>query len=229
LRWALAATLWAAAGTALVVVALNEQRARWIVIAATWALVAGGASLAVDVLARRHGVVAAAAAAAAPPVPLRRRAWRDIALPLAAVQGGINMVIAWMLFHDYSRIEAPGVEQLTDSVALADAVVIIVLLAATFGFVTRRWGAVDARLGRVAIDDPDAQAVSAKSPLGRQGVVYVGVLLYFLSRVAIVALPPAPSLALVIVVRGLFTGLLVYLVAGVAYVRGALNSGIGRA
>ena len=175
LGWGVAATVWAAAGTALVVVALNDQRARWIVIAATWALVAGGAALAIDPLARRRGALAATRATTAPARPLRQRAWRDIALPLALVQGGINMVIAWLLFHDYSRTEQVGAEQLTDAVAMADAVVIIVLLAATFGFVARRWGAVEATLGRVALDDPESQTVSAKAPLGRQGVIYVGV------------------------------------------------------
>ena len=226
LTWGAAATVWAAAGTALVVVALNEQRARWIVIAATWAVVAGGASLAIDSLARRQGAVTAARPVTVPARPLRQRAWRDIALPLALVQGGINMVIAWLLFHDYSHTEQVGTEQLTDAVALADAVVIIVLLAATFGFVARRWGAVEATLGRVALDDPESQTVSAKAPLGRQGVIYVGVLMYALSRIAIIAMPSAPSLALVVIVRGLFTALLVYAVAGVAYVRGALNAGV---
>jgi hypothetical protein len=226
LAWGGAATIWAAAGTALVVVALNDQRARWIVIAATWALVAGGASLAVDALARRHGALAAVRPVAAAARPLRQRAWRDIALPLALVQGGVNMVVAWLLFHDYAHVEQIGTEQLTDTVALADAVVIIVLLAATFGFVARRWGAVEATLGRVTLDGPESQSVSPKTPLGRQGVIYVGVAMYALSRIAIVALPSAPSLALVVIVRGVFTGLLVYAVAGVAFVRGALNAGV---
>jgi hypothetical protein len=216
-RWGLTAGLWAAAGGGLVVVALNQQRARWVVIATTWAVLAGGAAVATDTFARRRGVLAAARHVATAATPMRHRAWREVALPLAIVQGGINSVVGWVLFHDY----APGA--LTDKVALADATFVIVLLTSVFGFVVRRWGAVDAALGRIAPDDPDAPAVSAKAPLGRQGLVYVAVAAVLVVRLVVILLPATPSLAVVIVTRGLFTGALVFAVAGVAYVRGALN------
>jgi hypothetical protein len=230
-RWGLVAGIWAAAGSGLVAVALNEKRARWIVIAMTWAVLAGGAAVAADTLARRSGVLTATRRTDAAAVPLRRRAWSEVALPLAVVQGATNMVVAWLLFHDYTTGRAAaagtgaatGALHLTDKVALADATFVIVLLTVTFGFIVRRWGAVDAALGRVALDEPAAQDVPAKVPLGRQGLVYVGIAGLFLARLLVIALPATPSLFAVILVRGVFTGVLLYAVAGVAYVRGALN------
>jgi hypothetical protein len=112
---------------------------------------------------------------------------------------------------------------LTRSVALADVIVLVTLVAAIFGSVSAAWGATDAALGRVRLDDAVAQESSAKSPIGVQGLVYLGLLGLALGKVAGWLLPSSPSLLEVAVARGLLAGALAFLAAGAGYARGAVN------
>jgi hypothetical protein len=220
--WALAVGLWAAAGTALAAVVLDGRYARLVVVAAGTVLLAGVASTWLDALARARGIAAARQLQARPPAPLpvRTRAWRQIALPLAAGQVLVNAGVAWVLFHDAGTPAEP----LTDSVAMADVTLVVVLVTVIFGSLAGGWGRVDAVLGRVGAAGDDLAGVTAKAPLGPQGVVYIAVAGQLLGRLATMVLPSEPPLAAVMVVRGLFAGLLCVATVGVAYVRGALNS-----
>lgn len=220
--WALAVGLWAAAGTAMVAVVLDGRYARLAVVAAATVLLAGIASTWLDAVARARGIAAARRLQAEPPAPepVRARAWRRVALPLAAGQALVNAGVAWVLFHDYGTAAEP----LTDSVAFADVTLVVVLLTVIFGSLAGGWGRVDAVLGRVGAAGDAVAGVTAKAPLGPQGIVYIAVAGLLLGRVARMALPGEPSLAAVMAGRGVFAGLLCFATVGVAYVRGALNT-----
>lgn len=217
---------WALAGAGLVTVALGGKHARLVVVWAALLGISGLSATFIEIVGRHRGAHAARAVLVhgARPVPLRERAWKHLAAPLAVQQVIVNAGFAWVLFHDYKTGDRFAAHALTKSVALADALMIVVVVAVLFGTVATGWGAVDALLGRVEPDEPDVQTVSAKSPLGVQGVVYVGIAGFLLGKLASMVLPGTPSLFEVAVVRGVYAGVLVFLMAGVAYVRGAVNA-----
>ncbi len=222
LAWAVGAAAWAAAGCGLIAVALNGRVARFPLIFVALISMAGVNVLAIGSAARRRGV----AAMTTPParvVSVRRRAWLELALPLAITQGLVNAGAAWLLFHSYPTGNAavPGV--LTDSTALADALLVVVPLTALFAGMTRQWGAFEMATGRVTLNEPETQVVPRRSPIGVQFVVYACVLGLVAFKVAAFVLPATPSLASVMVVRGLLAALLVFVSVGVGFVRGACN------
>ena len=220
------AGVWAAAGGGLVAVALDGRRAGSLVLFVAMAGLAGTAAVAFDTLGRRRGAEAARVLLdrAPSPVPVRRRAWRQLALPVAATQLAINAGMAWLLFHDYTVGDPFAARPLTESVALADVLVTVVIVCAFFAWVAGRWGAVDAALGRVELDDPETQTIPAKAPLGRQGVYYAALAAFFVIGPLLGLLMPAtPSLARVAVVRAVFAAALAFVTVGVAYTRGAVN------
>ena len=211
LGWTAAAAMWAAAGAALVAVALDGHRARLLVVFVALAGIAGVASVSLDALARRRGAEAAARLQdmGVAPYPLRRRAWLHFALPIAVGQFAVNAGFAWLLFHDHTVGDRFAPKALTDSEALADIGLLILIVCAFFAYVARQWGEVDAMLRRVTLDDPDVQAVPAKAPIGRSGFVYLGLLAFVvLGAIAAAVLPSEPSLGAVMVVRGLFAATL---------------------
>jgi hypothetical protein len=224
LMWGLVAGLWAAAGAALVAVALNGRPARWVAVFATLTGLAGLSGVVVGVTARHRGAHAVRAMASRPPapVPLLRRAWRQVALPLAASQAVVNAGFAWVLFHDYGVHGGTGVAPLTRSVVLADVPTIVTLLSLIFHAVAAKWGAVDVLTRRV---EPVAE-VDTPSPtrVGWQTIVYVAALGIALGRLAGSLLPDAPTLPEVIVARGLFSFAMVFAVSGFGYVRGVTNA-----
>jgi hypothetical protein len=112
---------------------------------------------------------------------------------------------------------------LTDSTALADALLIVVPLTIIFGGITRYMGAFDAATGRVELDDAETQTVDKKSPVGVQFMVYTAILGLVVARVIGLILPATPSLAAVILARAALAGVLVFIAAGIGYVRGACN------
>ena len=217
---------WAAAGGGLVAVALDGRRAGGFVLFVAMAGLAGTAAVAFDLLGRRRGAEAARRLLDRAPatVPLRRRAWRQLALPVAAGQLLINAGVSWLLFHDYTTGDAFAPRALTERVALADVLVTVVIVSSYFAWIASRWGSVDAALGRVELDDPATQSVPPKAPLGRQGIYYVALFaLLVVGPLLGLLMPATPSLGRVAVVRALFAATLAFVAFGVAYTRGALN------
>jgi hypothetical protein len=218
LVWGAGVGAWAGAAALLVAATLRGRQAPFLVTAVALVVVGSAASVVAGLVGRAEGITAARRAASSPvrPVGLRRRAWRDIALPMGIVQAVFNAAFAVLLFRD--------LRPLTESAARADALVVVVVVTAIFGALAMRWGRVDAALGRIAVDDDVLAAVSAKHPLGPQVLVYLagaGLLAFALAGWL---LPPLPSLARVAIVRGAVSGLLAVAVCGVAHVRGALNA-----
>jgi len=192
----LLAAAWAVAGTGLVVAVLNGRQAPWYVIAAAVAGFSGPAYVIVDTIARRHGMAAARRLLDAPPrtVPLRQRAWKQVALPLAAVQAVVNGAGTWVLFHSYHRMG--GVPPaLTRHVALADAVVMFTLIGVVYTTTTATWGAVDVALGRVSTGTGTGRTI------GWQAILYAGALGLVLAKLAQTFLPAALNLIEVGVTR----------------------------
>jgi hypothetical protein len=226
-RWAAMAGAWGLAGAGLVAVVLDGKHAGLGVLFVTVAGLSGCAAVVVDTVARHRGAHAARRLLLERPrpVPLRRRAWRQIALPLALVPTVASTLFAWILFHDYPVHQPYAPKALTRAVALADVPVTVLVLVLVFTVVyVRPWGEVDARLGRVALDDPDTQVVPSKAPIGAQGIVYAALAGWLFSIVVAWLLPANPTLLQVMVARGLYAGVLTFVFAGTAYVRGAVNT-----
>jgi hypothetical protein len=225
----LTAAAWAAAGGGLLAVALNGRRANlgvaFVALAALLAMV----SASVDATARHRGTHAVSAVRVAPPVSLRRRAWRDIALPLALFQMVVNMGLAVLLFHDYSTGAGAGgtAHALTGKVALADIPVTVIVVAVIFNIVVSPWGTAEAALGRVQVDG-DRTMRERAGPVGVQALVYLALAGLFLGWVAARFLPNAPSLGRVALVRSLYSGTMIFLAAGLAFVRGAINGSVSQ-
>lgn len=219
--WMVVVGLWAGAGGALLIAALGGKRASFLVAFVGLAGLAGLAGVVVDTAARHRGAHAVRWRPVSP-VRLRRRAWRQLALPVGATQAVVNGLMTWVLFHSYDRLH--GRHSLTAASALADVALISILLACIFGAVSALWGETDAALGRVVLDDPDHQIVTRRSPIGWQGFVYIVVAGVGLGRVATYVLPGHPGLIEVAVARGAIGGVLAFLATGAGYVRGALNN-----
>ena len=216
--------LWAGAAAGLVAVVLDQGRAPFLVLAATLVGTTAIATAVVDVVGRHRGAHGTRAPAVldASPTPLRRRAWREIALPLGASQFAVNAAAAWLLFHDYHA--AVGPHALTGAVVTADFPVVAIIVAVYFGMTATRWGRVDARLGRIELDDPGAQAIDRRAPVGAQGLVYLVVATVLAGNVVAWFVPGRPSLMVVALVRGLFAALATTVAAGAGFVRGAVNA-----
>jgi hypothetical protein len=141
---------------------------------------------------------------------------------MAAGQLLVNVAVGWLLFHDYAVGDAYAARPLTESVALADVGTLVVVLTLLLGWFAAQWGGVDAALAKVAV--PEGERVDRR--LGVQALVYVGFAAVVVGHLAGLVMPPTPSLLRVMVVRGVFAGLLAGAVTGVAYVRGALNGAV---
>lgn len=225
--WAALAAVWALAGGALFAVALNGRPARWVAVFIALVGLTGATGVVVAVVARHRGAHGVAAVLngtlAVAPVPLAVRGWRQVAFPLAISQALVNAGFGWLLFHDYGIRGHTGVAPLTRSVVLADVPVIVIFLAVIVHAVANRLGTVDALVGRVSVDH-ETPAGARPSPVGWQAVVYIGVLGVVLGRIAGQLLPEQPTLVDVCLARALFSGVMVFVVAGFAYVRGATNA-----
>lgn len=210
------AALWSAAGAVVLVALLGDRSAPFAVLLVALAAVAAPAAIAVDVMARAVGASTGAALRHAVPedVPLLRRAWRQLALPAAAVQLFVNAGVAWVLF---AGAAADGT--LTEATALGDTVVVAALLAGIFGALGARWGELDAAARRVAAPDG-----TAGHPVGAQAIVYVGLLVVAGTSLVGWWVPSEPSLLQVAFVRGVIAALLSLLAVGLGVVRGATNA-----
>jgi len=98
---------------------------------------------------------------------------------------------------------------------------LVFLFAVVFA---RPWGEIDARLGRIRLDDPESQIVSVKSPVGVQGVVYAALACWLMAAVIGWFLPANPTLAQVMIARAVYAAVLTFVFTGIGYVRGAVNA-----
>jgi len=216
------AGLWAGATAGFVAVVLDAERAPFLVVGATLIGTVALAVTVIDIAARHRGAHAARAFTGRPAtVTLRRRAWREIALPLGATQLVVNGAASWMLFHDYNDIEGP--RALTSAVVTADLPVIAIIAAAYFGTMATRWGRIESALGRVAADDPTTQAIDRRMPIGPQALVYVVVAAILFGNVVAFFVPSQPSLLVAALARGVFAAIATTVAAGMGFVRGAVN------
>ena len=226
-RWAAVAGGWALAAVGLVAVVLDGKHAGLGVMFATVVGLSACAAVVVDTVGRHRGAHAARRLLLErpAPVPLRRRAWRQVALPLAVLPTIVSGLFAWVLFHDYPAHQPYAPHALTRAVVLADAPVTVLILVVVFTVLyARPWGEVDARLGRIRLDDPESQAVPVKARIGVQGVVYAALVCWLLAAVVGWFLPTNPTLIQVMVARGAYAGVLTLVFSAVAYVRGAVNA-----
>ena len=225
--WSAAAAAWALAGAGLVAVVLDGEHAGLGVLFVCVAAFSGCAAVTIDTVARHRGAHAARRLLLEPPapVPLSRRAWLEIALPMAGVQALVHVGMAWLLFHDY-RVHQPfAPKALTRSVALGDIGVVVLALVLIFAVVLARpWGEVDARLGRVALDDPHTQSVPPKAPIGAQGIVYAALICWLFAAVVGWFLPANPTLVQVMVARAFYAAVLTLVFTAIGYIRGAVNA-----
>lgn len=221
---ALAAGTWAGATAGLVAVVLDAGRAPFIVVFATLAGTVALTAVVVDIAARHRGARAALAAAdgAAASAALRRRAWRDVALPVGLLQFAVNAAAAWLLFHGYGK---GGTEPLTASVATSDLGVVVIIIVGYFGATAARWGAIEAGLGRVSVEDPSLRSAERR-PIGPQALVYAAVAATLLGKVVGFVLPEHPSLLAVALARGLFAGVVATTATAAGLVRGAVNASL---
>ena len=226
LAWGVGSAVWAGAGAGLAAVALDGRRAGFLVVFAALLGLAGTAGLVTNAVALRTGIdgVRRLGVATAEPVPLRRRAWRQLALPMAAIQLVVNAAMSVMLFHDYTTGDEFAPRALTETVGLADVGVTVLLVSCLFAWFAGRWAAVDVAIGRIVLDDPATQTVSPKARIGRQGIVYLALFsLFVVGPMLGLLLPTTPSLGAVVIVRSIFAAVLVFIVTGLAYVRTAVN------
>lgn len=216
--------LWAGATAGFVAVVLDAARAPFAVLCATLIGTVGLAAVVVDIAARHRGAHAARAFLrhGAAPGPLRQRAWRQVAVPLGALNFAVNSAATWMLFHDYTAADGP--RALTGAVVAADLPVIAIIAAAYLGVMAGGWGRIDATLGRVTLDDPAAQTVDRRMPIGPQALVYVAIAAIVVGDVVAFFVPGRPSLLTIAIVRGAFAAFAAFLAAGTGYVRGAVNT-----
>lgn len=230
LRWAMGAATWAGCGAVVLAAVLGHSSAPFLVVAVALVLLAGAGALAVDTVGRAAGIRSAERFLRERPIPVdsRRRGWRDVALPIALSQMFVNAAFAWVLFAGHALC-SPDAPPLAKADVLADALIVVCILTAIFGAVAARWGQLDAAVGRVTVDPDAARGVSAKAPIGGQALVYLVFAGLILAKGASFVLPDHPSVARVMLVRGVFAGILAFVVAGLGYARGAVNGAAGAA
>ncbi len=207
------AALWSCAGAVVLAAVIGNRAVGYPVVAVSLAVLAGGAAVGVDALGRGIGARAVArwCVRRPAPVPLHRRAWAQIALPVGLTQLVAQVIVSWVLFHDAGRAGAPA---LTSDAVLADALVVVTIIVGLIGSMAGVWGRLDARTGRVApVED-------ATTPIGGQGLVLLGVTAVLLAGPAGWLVPSDPTLVRALLVRGVLGGGLAVLAAGLGYVRG---------
>lgn len=223
---ALAAGTWAGATAGLVAVVLDAGRAPFLVVFATLVGTVALTAAVVDIAARHRGARVAlaltSAGAATVPAALRRRAWRDIAVPIGVLQFVVNAGAAWLLFHDYGK---GSTDPLTASVATSDLGVVVIIIVGYFGVTAARWGAIEAGLGRVGAEDPGLRSADRRT-IGPQLLVYIALAAMLLGKMVGFLLPEHPSLVTVALARGIFAGLVATAATAAGLVRGAVNASV---
>jgi len=159
------------------------------------------------------------------PRPARRRAWRDLALPFAIVFGIFAAAFGLLLFHDYHVGAQFSSHVLTEKEILADLPFQVLLITWIANFVLGRAGKAEATLGLVTFEDPERELPNTKSPYGIQAMVWTAVIVLFAGgSLARFILPSYPTLVEVLIARGAFSLVTAFVIGGMAYMRGAVNT-----
>jgi hypothetical protein len=226
-RYAVSAVVAAAWGTGLgvlVVAVLNGRQAGYAVMFAGLLVAAGAASVVNGLLMRTTGVgVALERPKAAVRRPVRRRAWREIALPLAIFVAAVNGTLTWVLFHDYAVGVDFGSRVLTEQQVLADVFLLVILNALVAAWFCGRAGRAEAAMKLVAFDDPGTELPEGKGGFGVQAFVGSVIAMLLVTSLVRFLLPPLPNLAEAIAARAFLAAGTALVVGGLAYVRGAAN------
>jgi len=128
-----------------------------------------------------------------------------------------------LLFHDYAPGGAAAAHALTRAEMLRDLLVTLAIVATGNAFGAGRAGRAEAMIGCVDFDDPVVQ----RSPTSyrRPAFVYAAAGVYLIVVVLLRPfVPAAPSLVVVALLRAGYCGVLAYIVAGLAYVRGVADT-----
>lgn len=230
-RAALAAVVAAAWGTGLgllVVAVLDGRQAGYPILFVGLLVAGGGASVARGLIGRAAG----AAVALDPPQnvrarPVRRRAWLELALPLAALVGVVNAAFTWLLFHDYAVGAQFGAHVLTEQQVLADVATLVVVNSLIVSFICGRAGRAEAAMKLVTFEDAATQIPDAKAGFGVQIFVYTVFAALVATSLVRFLLPALPNLWEAMVARAFLAAGTAFVAAGFAYVRGAANMTAG--
>jgi hypothetical protein len=220
-----ACALWGAGLGVLVVAALDRRHAGFFVVFVGILAAFGLSSVTINLAGQAEGVRIGLGRLASPVRrPVRRRAWRELALPFALVVGVVHVAFSWVLFHDYTVGTTLGKHVLTESQVMADLLLVSLLYVGVAVLVCGRAGRVEANLGLVQFEDPQTQLPPPRSLHGPQGLVYAVVATFLLSSLVKFLLPALPNLAEAMIARGFLSAFLVFVAGGFAYVRGAANA-----
>jgi hypothetical protein len=224
LRAAIVAGVWGTGIGVLVMAVLNRRQAGFAVLFVSFFAAAGFATIVAGLSSRAEGMRAGfSRPTGVTPRSARRRAWRDLALPVGLLFATVNASFTWVLFHDYAVGAQFGAHILTEHQVLADIPVLLLLNAFGAAFVCGRAGRSEAAMGLVTFEDPATQVPDAKSAFGVQAVVYsVGAMILIASLIRFL-LPALPNLAEAMVARAFMAGGIAFLVGGFSYIRGAGN------
>jgi hypothetical protein len=227
---ALVAAVWGTGLGLLVVAVLDGRQAGYPILFVGFVAAAGGASIVRGLIGRAAG----AGVALNPPPTLtprsaRKRAWLELALPLALLVAAVNGSFTWVLFHDYVVGAQFGARVLTEQQVLADVMTLVVVNTLIVAFICGRAGRAEAAMKLVAFENPAEQIPDGKTGFGLQIFVYTAFAALLVTSLVRFLLPPLPTLWEAIAARAFLAGGTAFLVAGFAYVRGAANMTSGAA
>ena len=227
---ALVAGLWGAGLGVLIVAVLNRRQAGFGVVFVGWLVAVALATVVASLAMGAEGVrTGFRRAPSMTPRPARRRAWREIALPIAILLGISSGSFTWILFHDYAVGVQFGSRVLTEQQVLADLPVLLAIHIFLAMYFCGRAGRAEAAMGLVTFEDADTQVPDAKSGYGVQAIVGAIVAVVLVTSLVRFLLPSLPNLAEAIIARGFLAGAITLLVGGLSYIRGAANVTAGAA
>jgi hypothetical protein len=199
---------WGAGLTFLALAALNRREQHFVGLFVGVFAAAGVASITAGIASTALGIRFALDVPKAAKVrSARRRAWRDLALPMSVLFALFVGAFTVLLFHDYHTGAAFTKHVLTEKEILADLPLQVIGAVAIGNFALGRAGRAEATLGLVSFDDPERQ--TTRSVFGVQALVYVALVVAVAGgALARFVLPAYPTL-----VDG-----------GIGYTRGAANA-----
>ncbi len=159
------------------------------------------------------------------PRSARRRAWLELALPIAAAVATLHALATWVLFHDYAVHAQFGAHILTEPEIFADTITIVAIYFVLAFYIAGRAGEAEARLGLVTFDDRAVQVPASKALFGPQIFAYIALFIVAVVQpLAKLVTPQQPTLVEAMIVRGFMAFVVVYLASAFAYIRAAGNA-----